>query len=138
MRHVDPPPGIRRDLQAWSWSVAWSYEGAITTWRLDSDDGVVRFLKVRALEEVPRLGAEAVRLRWARQHLAVPEVVAFGTDDDVDWLLLEALPGRDAMARAGAGARPPPIPRRTCLQLPVPTVGRLRAVLGTLELPRTA
>lgn len=102
---MDPPPRVRRDLQAWSWSEAWSYEGAITTWRLESEDGVVRFLKVRAVEEVPRLGAEAERLRWAREHLPVPKAVAFGTEDDVDWLLLEALPGRDAMDPA-ARARP--------------------------------
>jgi kanamycin kinase len=56
----------------------------------------VRFLKVRAVEEEPRLLEEAARLRWARGHLTVPEVLACGTEGDRDWLLLAGLPGRDA------------------------------------------
>lgn len=58
----------------------------------------MRFLKVRAVEETPRLLAEAARLRWARDHLPVPSVVGCGTEEDVDWLVVEALPGRDATA----------------------------------------
>lgn len=96
MRAVNPPPTVRREYRAWAWSAAWSYEGAITTWRLRSDDGRVRFLKVRAVEETPRLLDETARLGWARTHLPVPGVIACGTEGDVDWLLLEGLPGRDA------------------------------------------
>ncbi len=96
MRSVDPPEGLRHEYGAWSWSVAWSYEGAITTWRMQSPEGRLRFLKVRASEESPRLLDEAARLDWARAHLPVPEVVAFSTERDVDWLVLEGLPGQDA------------------------------------------
>lgn len=56
----------------------------------------MRFLKVRAVEDTPRLLAEAARLRWARDHLPVPRVVGCGTEEDVDWLVVDALPGRDA------------------------------------------
>lgn len=56
----------------------------------------MRFLKVRAVEEAPRLHEEAARLRWAQDHLTVPEVLACGTEGDADWLLLAGLPGRDA------------------------------------------
>ena len=56
----------------------------------------MRYLKVRAVEEEPRLLEEADRLRWAGAHLNVPEVLACGTEGDVDWLLLTGLPGRDA------------------------------------------
>ncbi|HEV2071690.1 MAG TPA: aminoglycoside 3'-phosphotransferase [Acidimicrobiales bacterium] len=104
MRRVDPPPGVREFYRAWTWSVAWSYEGVVTTWRL-SWAGQVRFLKVRAVEDTPRLLAEAARLRWARDHLPVPSVVACGTEQDVDWLVVDALPGRDA-TDPGLKARP--------------------------------
>lgn len=95
MRRVDPPPGVRERYKAWTWSVAWSYQTVVTTWRLSSATRV-RYLKVRAVEETPRLLAEATRLRWARDHLPVPAVVDSGTEADVDWLLVDALPGRDA------------------------------------------
>jgi len=96
MRRVEPPPDVRRTYRGWAWSPAWTYEGVVTTWRLCSPTGSLRFLKVRAVDETPRLGAEAARLEWARAHLPVPTVVAFGTEGDVDWLELEALEGRDA------------------------------------------
>ncbi len=74
------------------------YEDAITKWRLSAPDGHVRFLKVRAVEEEPTLADESVRLRWALDHLPVPAVLDSGSDGDVDWLLLDGLPGRDATA----------------------------------------
>jgi kanamycin kinase len=87
---------MRERHRSWTWSPAWVYEGAVTAWRLSSTAGDVRFLKVRAVEDEPRLLEEAARLRWARNHLSVPEVLACGTEGDVDWLLLAGLPGRDA------------------------------------------
>lgn len=98
MRSVDPPPFLGRAYRDWNWSVAWSYEGAVTTWRLGSPAGDVRDLKVRPVEETPRLVDEAVRLRWAREHLPVPAVVDCGAERDLDWLLLDGLPGRNATA----------------------------------------
>jgi aminoglycoside phosphotransferase len=78
--------------------VAWAYQGALTTWRLCSPERTTQFLKVRPAEERPSLLDEVARLRWARPHLPVPSVVAWGTEDGVDWLGLDALPGRDATA----------------------------------------
>ncbi len=43
------------------------------------------------------LGAEVVRLRWARPFLAVPEVLDHGTDEDGEWMVTAALPGRNAV-----------------------------------------
>lgn len=100
MRRVDPPPSVREQYDRWVWSAAWAYEGVVTTWRLCSPIGRTLFLKVRAAEERPSLFDEAARLRWARPYLPVPSVVASGTEVGVDWLLLEALPGRDATAPA--------------------------------------
>jgi aminoglycoside 3'-phosphotransferase II len=39
---------------------------------------------------------EAERMRWLVDHVAVPEVVAAGADDGVEWLLATARPGSDA------------------------------------------
>lgn len=40
---------------------------------------------------------EAERLRWLADHgLPVPEVVAVGIDDDLEWVVTKALPGRPA------------------------------------------
>lgn len=98
MRAVDPPAALRAEYGGWRWSVAWQYEDAVTTWRLDGPDGRVRFLKVRAGGEEPTLAEEAARLMWASGHLPVPAVVASGHHDGVGWLLLDGLPGRDATA----------------------------------------
>ena len=96
MRGVDPPPGIQQRYEQWTWSVAWSHEGAVTTWRVRSREGEVRYVKVRAVEETPSLQDEAVRLRWARRHLPVPAVLGSGAEGDVEWLVVGSLPGRDA------------------------------------------
>lgn len=96
MRAVDPPAGVRQEYDGWTWSVAWSCEGIVTTWRLEAPDGEVRFLKVRAIEEAPRLLIEAETLAWARDHLPVATVLDVGTEGDIDWLVLGGLPGRDA------------------------------------------
>lgn len=98
MRAVEVPAGIRLEYAGWRWSAAWSYEGAVTTWRIASPEGEVRFVKVRAVEEQPSLADEAARLRWARDHQPVPAVVATGVEDGVGWLVLTALPGQDATA----------------------------------------
>lgn len=96
LRRVDPPAAVRERYLGWAWSPAWVYGDVITTWRLRSAAGDLHYLKVRAVEEEPRLLDEADRLRWARDRLPVPEVIACGTGGDVDWLLLAGLPGRDA------------------------------------------
>lgn len=98
MRRVDPPASLRRRYADWDWSPAWAYQGVVTTWRLAAGDGRTRYLKVRAVEEAPRLLDEAVRLRWAAAHLPVPVVLDSGTAGDGDWLLLDGLPGRDGTA----------------------------------------
>jgi kanamycin kinase/aminoglycoside 3'-phosphotransferase-2 len=77
--------------RAWRCSEVW--RNHVVTWRLEHDDGSVRYLKVGPRHWWPGLGAEAARMRWARGHLPVPEVLAFGQDADVEWLLTAALPG---------------------------------------------
>jgi kanamycin kinase len=58
--------------------------------------GRVRYLKVGSASEYPRVADEAARMRWARAHLPVPEVVGAGSDGETDWMLTAALPGVEA------------------------------------------
>ena len=101
MRRVDPPPGVRESYRAWTWSVAWSYQGVVITWRLSSADQVW-FLKEFELSRKRRVS-------WPRQRGCAghettcpsPSVVDCGTEDtedDVDWLVVDALPAIDATA----------------------------------------
>lgn len=43
------------------------------------------------------LSAESERLRWARPHTPVPEVLEIGTDESGSWLVTRALPGCSAV-----------------------------------------
>ena len=56
------------------------------------------FVKWVAPARGPELDAEAVRLRWAVAFVAVPEVLALGSDDTGAWLVTSPLPGTNAVA----------------------------------------
>ena len=53
--------------------------------------------------EIGGIAAEAARTRWLSTRFPAPRIVADGGDDRVEWLLAEALPGRDATASPLAG-----------------------------------
>lgn len=98
MGTVDVPAALQDQYRDWEWSVAWSYDSVVTTWRLRHPGGQVRYLKVKNPESRPRLVEEADRLTWAAPYLPVPTVVAAGTAFGVDFLVTEALPGRNALS----------------------------------------
>jgi kanamycin kinase len=77
--------------------VAWEWPGESTTWRLeDPRTATVHFLKVARSGHFPTLVDECERMRWARPYLPVPEVIDSGSEDALDWLLVQALGGTDA------------------------------------------
>jgi len=95
-----PPEPLRSAYEDWQWSVAseWAEQA---TWRLDASNAPrVHFLKVTEKGHFPTAIDEAARLRWARPHLPVPEVIDSGSDADVDWVLTDALDGTDATKHA--------------------------------------
>lgn len=93
----EPPESVRFEHADWNWSVAWAYYPRSITWRLEGPDGELRFLKViRRSAKIPSLEGECQRMRWARDYLPVPDVIGCGADDNIEWLLTAALPGRDA------------------------------------------
>ena len=59
--------------------------------RLDGPDGERRFVKVLPVEAEVSVRAEYERLEWARPHLPVPEIVEFGTDGEVEWLVTQGI-----------------------------------------------
>jgi kanamycin kinase len=85
-------------LRGWDQEIVWDIHPETTTWRL-TREGSVRYLKVQVVGHEPTLEAEAVRMRWCRGRLPVPEVLAYGLGDGrgragaVEWLLTNGLPG---------------------------------------------
>ncbi|WP_129339792.1 aminoglycoside 3'-phosphotransferase [Cellulomonas endophytica] len=122
-----PPPAVVRERVAAGWRATpvWQNELGGLTYRLDppagpagSGDGARSGAAPAYLKWVPSpvaavldLAGEAARLRWAAGRARVPEVLGTGHDEDGDWLLTTALPGRSAVqppwrddpARAAAG-----------------------------------
>jgi kanamycin kinase len=74
----------------------WRNDLGGVTWRLD--DGGSRYLRWSPAGAAPDLDGEVARLRWARRHRSVPEVLDAGRVDDATWLLTAALPGTSAVA----------------------------------------
>lgn len=94
--HQPIPPVAFAGMENWEATVAWAYRPEVTTWRLASPGGEVRFLKLARLEERASLAAERDRLNWAATRLPVPSVLGFGADDEQAWLLTAGLDGVDA------------------------------------------
>ncbi|MGN7949783.1 phosphotransferase [Microbacterium sp. 22215] len=60
-----------------------------------TDDG--RYIKWGPHDAEANMRDEAERMRWARQWIVVPEVLAQGQDADHEWLVTAALPGHSAV-----------------------------------------
>jgi kanamycin kinase len=97
MEAAQVPQRLRGRYRDWSWSLVQRHPGEIALWRLERPAGQardLRYLKVAVASRFPRLLEEGARMRWARPHLPVPEVLDCGSDGQVDWLVTGALPGR--------------------------------------------
>jgi kanamycin kinase len=90
------PPELERLSPGWTAELAYRLVPALTTWRLTSPDGSVRFAKVDTGGRYPSLRGESERMIWASPYLPVPTVVALEQRAKTTVLMTEALPGRDA------------------------------------------
>jgi kanamycin kinase len=91
-----PPAELARLAPGWTATPAWHRPAeAVSTWRLESPAGAVRFAKIDRAGCFPSLAAEAEHMVWAAAYLPVPRVVALEQGDGATILLTEALPGRD-------------------------------------------
>ncbi len=91
-----PPAAILSRHEGWKVMVAYQYAAPNITYRLEAPGGAVRFLKLAAEGSYPTLASEAERVRWAGRYVSAPVVVEVGRFDRGEWLLTEALAGRDA------------------------------------------
>ncbi|MDE2839770.1 MAG: aminoglycoside 3'-phosphotransferase [Chloroflexota bacterium] len=66
------------------------------TFRLDQAGHAALYLKVSPMSHRRELLRESERVTWLQGKLPVPEVIHYDADDRNEFLLLTALPGRDA------------------------------------------
>jgi len=72
-------------------------EVGVVTYRLTGASGRAWFLKLAPPGVHPPLAQELTRMRWAHEHLPVPNIRGTGlTDAGGTWMLTDALPGEDA------------------------------------------
>jgi kanamycin kinase len=89
------PPQVRAAHDGWEVRLLQApYSTA--TWKLRSQTDDVRFVKVAWDDLYPSLADERDRMSWARRHLHVPEVVDYGRQDGIEWLVTTWVPGTDA------------------------------------------
>ena len=72
--------------------LAWRNESGGLTFRFADD-----YVKWNPRRSGIDLGRERDRLQWLAHRHPVPQVVAFGSDDDAQWLVTAALPGGSAV-----------------------------------------
>jgi kanamycin kinase len=92
---VAVPHDLNDRYHRWRWRQVYEHAPPTATYRLELD-GEVRFVKITPADWQPRLPDEAVRLRWAAEHLPVPTMIEYGSDGDQEWLMTAGLPGVDA------------------------------------------
>jgi kanamycin kinase len=93
----EPPSELATIAPGWTATLAYRLVPDLTTWRLTSPAGAVRFAKVATgSARYPTLRQESERMVWAAPYLPVPTVVAQQDLGGTSVLLTEALPGRDA------------------------------------------
>jgi kanamycin kinase len=78
--------------------------------RLEGPSGERHYVKVAPVDWPITVRAEHERMRWARGFLPVPEIVEFGTDGAVEWLITEAIDAPDGTDPALL-AQPEPLVR---------------------------
>jgi kanamycin kinase len=139
---VDVPAQLREVYADWRWSLYWDSTPDALTWRLEHADGRVRFAKLGPVGIWVSKAAECKRMRWAKPHLPVPDVVDYGSNGETEWLVTLGLPGIDATQHP-LRERPPKIAaalgaalRRFHVAAPVrdcPFDSRLETALATIH-----
>jgi kanamycin kinase len=90
------PPAVRILAAGGPVQPVWENELGGLTYRL-AGGGSDRYVKWQPAGTAVELDAEAVRLRWAIDYLAVPQVLGQDSDADGAWLITRGLPGASAV-----------------------------------------
>ena len=93
---MDPrlPEDIKRATHGFTWRNLRTVNHGGSVIELSSKGQTSLFLKIEARPST--LEQEVSRLHWLEQKLCVPHVIELASDETHDFLLLTALPGRDA------------------------------------------
>jgi kanamycin kinase len=89
------PEELAEPYAGWDHQIVWSHPVGVV-YKLTSGLGEVRFVKLTNDSRAFPLKAEADRLRWASRFVPVPEVLAEGSGDGLEWLVMRGLEGQDA------------------------------------------
>ena len=108
-RIYESPSGSLKSLPRPLWPLVesrmWTHitigESAADIFRLDGVRQPPLYLKVSPLRPWRDLLQEKERLEWLHGKLPVPEVLAYETDGREEYMILSALPGRDAASLCG-------------------------------------
>ena len=95
------PAPIQPFVKDRTWSRITIGKSPADTFRLDRDGQAALYLKVSLKSHRSELLRERERINWLRGKLPVPEVIRYTADDLNEYLLLTALPGRDAASLTG-------------------------------------
>ncbi len=91
------PPALRALAEGRALEPVWENELGGLTFRL-TGNGADEYVKWQPAGTGIDLDAEAGRLKWAIDHLAVPQVLGHGSDADGAWLITRGMPGTNAVA----------------------------------------
>ncbi|OYO20033.1 aminoglycoside phosphotransferase APH(3') [Enemella evansiae] len=96
---VDPavPAVVARIAGGRPLRAVWANEIGGTTWRIGAGERDAEFVKVGPPHPEFDPELEAAKLGWAREFIAVPEVLGAGVADGVGWLHTRALAGRNTI-----------------------------------------
>ena len=102
------PPGVAEVAGGRDLSLVWANELGGLTFRIHSrsPNTTDEFIKWNPLATGVDLTLERVRLEWLQDRHPVPIVVSFGSDDEAQWLVTEALPGGYAVGDVWRSRRP--------------------------------
>lgn len=101
---LGPPAGLAARFGDYAWRLAYQSWGNSSVYRLDHGRAPGLFVKLADVGHYPTMADEARRTAWAAPYLPVPEVVAHGTEANVQWLVTRAMPGLDATRPGAAGS----------------------------------
>ena len=91
------PPAVLTEASGATVTPVWLNDAGGITYSID-DVRSPRFVKWQPHSTEISLEDEAVRLRWAREFVTVPDVLSQGSDTDGQWLVTAAIPASSAVA----------------------------------------
>ncbi len=96
LRPVPIPSTVMEAYAGWDVELVWAHQPHTSTWRLAAE-GSTHFVKVARREARRHLRREAERLQWIAGRLPIPQLIRRGSVHDHDWMVTQALPGRNAI-----------------------------------------